>query len=91
MDRTLKGLRPLKYFSDARYRLRWHRLPVEELPEHYKTYYLVGYEGQQRGELFWGKSGLCFAIVYDGPTLRCKSGRDAAMHMAGLIAGGPAS
>lgn len=91
VNRTLKGPKPVKYYADERYRLDWQRVPEEELPKSYKHHYIAIFKGQERGELFYGKTGYWIGLAYGRFTFWCKDVKDAAMHLAALIAGGPSN
>jgi len=85
--KNLSGMEPVRIYPDARHRLKWYRLPEEEVPKPYTHYWAV-YDERKRhvADLFRGKYTV-FAVIFGVASLRGPNIEDLCYHIVGLVLG----
>lgn len=85
MDKTLNGPQLAKYYADPIYRLDWEEVKP---PEPWKCEFWVARRGNRIvGELWQGRSGRWFGLIYGHVTIWGPIQHDIALMMVGLVLG----
>lgn len=83
--RALPGPMPARYYTSFKMRCSWVKTPPTEVPAPYREHWTMSYKGRDVGELFLGKSGLWFGVIFGRATIRGRDVDHLALHMAGLV------
>ena len=86
INKKLEGMDGANFYPDARYRMQWKKIPKEDLPKNYQSYWEIWHDGKHVGELFHGK-GQNIAIVFGRVTMYSSNALFESMckHVAGLF------
>lgn len=85
MDKSLNGPQLARYYPDPLYRLEWEEVAA---PAPWKgEFWVVSHKNKVVGELWQGRSGRWFGLIYGKVTIWGPVQYDIALMMVGLIRG----